>query len=335
MADRLELEGFHRIMPPFAVFGIVARRGFVVESAPIGKWMIGKPLNAVRVWVIGKRSTIEDRRRSLYYVGNKRRIAKPISAYLESIRAGREFWEPFCGGLGITAVMSGPRVASDISEPLITLYKALQQGWDPPEVLTREEYAQLKKRQDPYDPLTAFAGFGCSFGGKWFGGYGVRRGCWAKEVDGDRVEERWFDGYIHRDDWIAKDPIRRFKITEDREPPVERQPAAYARRTLLEDIANCHEVLFEHVDYRDPRPVNLLIYADPPYEGTTKYATDFDHAEFWAWCRRQSEQNTVIISEYAAPTDFRCVLEIPLMSHLSGHAAMPSARTERLFVYNP
>src|SRR5207253_2396603 len=40
----------------------------------------------------------------------------------------------------------------------------------PPCKLTGEQYQMLKLKRDPHGPLTALAGFGCSFGGKWWGG---------------------------------------------------------------------------------------------------------------------------------------------------------------------
>ena len=49
----------YRVVLPYAVFGVVARGNLVAETAPIGKWMLGKPLNAIRAWVIGKRGTLE------------------------------------------------------------------------------------------------------------------------------------------------------------------------------------------------------------------------------------------------------------------------------------
>lgn len=61
-------------------------------------------------------------------------------------------------------------VSSDYNAALITLYRAVKAGWDPPKTLSRAEY-QLAKSLPDADPLKAFAGFGCSFGGKWFGGY--------------------------------------------------------------------------------------------------------------------------------------------------------------------
>ncbi len=69
-----------------------------------------------------------------------------------------------------------PSFASDACKPLISLFKALQNGWVPPSTLTKSEYYSIKEKMDLEDPLTAFAGFGCSFAGKWFGGYASSEG---------------------------------------------------------------------------------------------------------------------------------------------------------------
>lgn len=54
------------------------------------------------------------------------------------------------------------------------MYRAMQAGWLPPENVSEELYRELETAPDT-DPRKAFAGFGCSWGGKWFGGYA--RGC--------------------------------------------------------------------------------------------------------------------------------------------------------------
>ncbi len=106
------------------------------------------------------------------YLGGKARIGKQLVAYLESVRKPGQAWvEPFCGGLWVTYLASGTRLASDANKALITLYSHMQKGWVPPEVLSEDRYQEIKAKKDDADPLTAFAGFGCSFGGKWFGGY--------------------------------------------------------------------------------------------------------------------------------------------------------------------
>lgn len=46
---------------PRAVFAVVAdERGIVRVAAPIGRWMIGKMIDAVRAWVRRKRGTMND-----------------------------------------------------------------------------------------------------------------------------------------------------------------------------------------------------------------------------------------------------------------------------------
>lgn len=107
----------------------------------------------------------------MQYLGGKFKIAKRLTDYLKTRLGSRVFVEPFCGGLNITCRMTGAIRASDSSKSLITLYKALQGGWEPPEHLDEFQYKLLKDRLDENDPLTAFAGYGCSFGGKFFRGY--------------------------------------------------------------------------------------------------------------------------------------------------------------------
>lgn len=106
------------------------------------------------------------------YLGGKARTWKEIAKYLESMRQPeQEYLEPFVGGSWVLQGMSGKRIASDANESLINMYIALQNGWVPPSVITNEIYQSLKATQDPTNPLTAFVGFGVSFGGKWFGGF--------------------------------------------------------------------------------------------------------------------------------------------------------------------
>lgn len=96
---------------------------------------------------------------------------------IERYRDGRTtVLEPFCGELNVTAALTGPRIASDLSRPLFSLYSALRSGWTPPDEISEEAYALVKSRRDPDDPLTAFVGYGCSFGGKMFSGFARGRG---------------------------------------------------------------------------------------------------------------------------------------------------------------
>lgn len=81
-------------------------------------------------------------------------------------------------------------------------------------------------------------------------------------------------------------------------------------------------------------PKNSLIYADPPYAGTTKYTTNkFNHEAFWQWCRDKVAQgHRVFISEYNAPADFICVWQKEIVSSLTQDTGSKKG-IERLFVH--
>lgn len=107
------------------------------------------------------------------YMGGKTRIAKQLASIINLVREpGQWVWDPFCGGLSMSVSLSakGPVWSTDSNAALIALYQAVKAGWQPPESVSREEYQAAKALPDS-DPLKAFCGFGCSFGGKWFGGY--------------------------------------------------------------------------------------------------------------------------------------------------------------------
>ena len=109
----------------------------------------------------------------MQYLGGKSRQAKHIAAILQAARdPGDRYTEPFMGGASVLVRMDGERYASDSHEALITMWWAVQSGWRPPHELSEADWRVLKDANDPADPMTAFAGFGCSFGGGWFKGYG-------------------------------------------------------------------------------------------------------------------------------------------------------------------
>ncbi len=106
------------------------------------------------------------------YMGGKFRIRKALGELLNKNLNRNDYYEPFVGAAWVLGeVKAENRYASDANPWLITMWYALQNGWMPPEAVTEEEYAWYKKNQPLDDPMTAFIGFGCSFGGKWFGGY--------------------------------------------------------------------------------------------------------------------------------------------------------------------
>lgn len=73
--------------------------------------------------------------------------------------------------------MSGMRIASDLNSDLISLFRALQIGWKSPQTITKEHYEFVKENQNYMAPYyRAFVGIGCSFAGKWWGGFASGEG---------------------------------------------------------------------------------------------------------------------------------------------------------------
>ena len=106
------------------------------------------------------------------HTGNKSRIAKFIlPIILKDRKPNQWFVEPFVGGANITDKVDGLRIASDYNKYLIEFYKSIQDGWIPPERVTKEEYFCYKNNQDIDSKMTTWCGICLSYGGKWFGGF--------------------------------------------------------------------------------------------------------------------------------------------------------------------
>lgn len=208
------------------------------------------------------------------YMGSKNRIAKHILPIMLKYRTPEMTWvEPFVGGANMIDKVEGKRIGADLNEYLIKALRLIRD--DPntiPDLITEEDYQKAKNELE-MDGLTGFIGFAMSFGGKWFGGY-------RRDVAGTK-------GCIEN----MKTQTRRSK------------------QNAIKQSKNLKGVDFVNSDYRSlDLPPNSLIYCDPPYEGTTRYKDDFNHADFWEWCREKSaEGHKVFVSEYNAPDDFECL----------------------------
>lgn len=113
----------------------------------------------------------------MQYFGGKTKIAKEVVKFLESKREiGQPYLEPFVGGGIVCSKMSGKRTANDFNEYLIEMYKGVQNGYELPDYISEEQYKYIKENRDEDKVLTGFVGFGCSFAGKWFGGYARQKG---------------------------------------------------------------------------------------------------------------------------------------------------------------
>ncbi len=209
------------------------------------------------------------------YMGSKKRHAKHLLPIILKDRVKDQWYvEPFVGGFNIIDKVSGNRIANDTNHHLIELFKAIQSGWIPPESISEKEYKHAKVLGKDFPPyLIGFVGFGCSHSGKWFGGY-ARGG---------------------------------FNVGTG----LPRNYCAESKRSILKQAAKIKDVIIKNVSYEDLSiPSNSIIYCDPPYQHTTKYANEFSHKKFWQWCRNMASLgHKVFISEYTAPDDFVCLWE--------------------------
>ena len=80
----------------------------------------------------------------MQYLGGKSKIRKQIASFLESVRKPEQiYFEPFCGGCHVTQEVTGTRIAGDGNYALITMYRALQKGWIPPQCVNRRAICKI------------------------------------------------------------------------------------------------------------------------------------------------------------------------------------------------
>lgn len=233
------------------------------------------------------------------YMGGKTRIAKEIlPLILADRKEGQYFVEPFCGGCNVTDKVLGNRIANDYNEYLIAMFEGLLSGEKYPEKINRELYNDVRtcfrSGSDKYDiGFIGWVGFMASYNG------------------------RFFDGGYSGSNVISKGKPRDY-ISD-------------AVRGIAKQIPKLHGVDFRTGDYKDLRiPDESIIYCDPPYMDTKKYACSLNHDEFWQWCReRVYDGHKVYISEYQAPDDFIQIWEKTIQNCLSPN----KKATEKLFIY--
>lgn len=111
----------------------------------------------------------------MQYLGGKSRISKAISGIINetSKYSCSNFVSLFCGTCSIESKIKGfdSITCNDNHEYLIAMLNAVQNGYNLPETISEEQYKYIRNHKDEDKALAGFVGFGCSFGGKWFGGY--------------------------------------------------------------------------------------------------------------------------------------------------------------------
>lgn len=237
------------------------------------------------------------------YFGGKSKLRKVIIPILNHYAKQKNIYiEPFVGGGSIFfEVAHKNKIAGDKCLDLILMYNAIKNGWNPPNTITKELYNKLKKEKS--SALRGFAAFSCSFGGKWFGGY-------AKGRDSFGFERNYC--------YEAKIALRRkFNKTINQS---------------IDFIYGDYYKLLQNIE-------NALIYCDPPYKDTCKHfgiVGGFSNDRFWKIMREVSlleKNNMVIISEIAAPKDFKILTSDEKKYGMSDIFGNRYSRLEHLFKF--
>ena len=234
------------------------------------------------------------------YMGSKRRIAKYIiPIILADRKPGQVFVDVTVGGANASEDVANPRICADVNPYLIALFKSTQIGWQPPKHISEELYNDVKNAPFNYSQeLVGHLGFAMSYGGKFFGG--LARGNCDLKNGGVRVRDYGVEAFNNFTKQAPK-------------------------------LAGAEFICCSYSELAIPK--NSIIYADPPYKGTTGYKDGgFDHVAFWQWCRdKTNEGHQVFISEYAAPDDFLCIWEGE--NHSTFGTKTAKKATEKLFIY--
>jgi DNA adenine methylase len=244
------------------------------------------------------------------YIGSKNKLAPQIIEVMaKDIAEADCYVEPFVGGANMIDKIKHPvRIGIDGNPYLIAMWQAIQKDWEPPDTITKEQYEWIKKNRDKNffrKEFLGFIGHNCSFSGDWFAGYAG-----TNEPNRNRCLEA--KNNILKQKELIKDVKFYFGHYKN------------AQRT-------------RHVPYNPPAITKLkskvLYYCDPPYYEGHAYkgsTYDFNHKEFWGWCRNRARKDIVYVSDYYAPEDFKLVWEQEVT--INAHQNQQKQAVERLYV---
>ena len=230
----------------------------------------------------------------MQYMGGKSRISNDISKIINS-KVSDNFVSLFCGTCAIESkVNCDNKILNDSHEYLIELLTAVQNGYGIPDVVTKDDYYETKQNKDKDKALTGFVGFGCSFGGKWFGGY-------AKNNSGTNYAKQSKNSLLKKMKTMTHETTK-FTNMDYR------------------DV----EIPDHSVVYCDPPYANTTKYSN---------SNTFSHGDFWEYMRTLSKNNIVFISELNAPDDFVAIWEKPFKRVLDSNKDNIFESREKLFVH--
>ena len=207
----------------------------------------------------------------MQYFGGKAKIAKELSGVLNNYLIGndRPFIDAFCGSCNIISKIDSNRIriANDKHKELIAMWQWVKKmGVDRlPTDVSKELYYYIKTSTTSPDWLKGFVGFGCSFAGKWWGGYA---------------------GQDNRTTWSYA------------------MNAYNSIKKKVVGLNNVTFVCGDYFDIVIPS-VPSIIYCDIPYKNTTGYSGGtFNHEAFYQWGNEMKALgHIVLVSEYEMNVD--------------------------------
>ena len=209
------------------------------------------------------------------YFGGKQRISKQLARYLNTqLTDNQPFVDLFCGSCNIVTKIDDNRlrIANDRQKYLIAMWEELQQGWIPPQTVTKQEYKQIRENKDELPHLTGFVGFGCSFAGKWFEGYATS--------DNRNYCKNAYNSTMKKLEHLHNVKFYNMNYNEVTIPK--------------------GSLVYCDIPYKNTTPYRK------------KEVGVFDHEEFYQWVRDNSDTYEIYVSEYKknVPDDFEIVWEI-------------------------
>ena len=237
------------------------------------------------------------------YMGSKNRISKYIVPIIEKYRSkDMVYVEPFVGGANMIDKIDGIRIGADKNKYLIAMWIGLLENRKIPYNISKDIYTVAR---DIYNNRPTENNTGLIMDDFMIGWIG-----WMASFNG-----RFFDGG--------------YSGSTDTRNYIDEQI-----RNTEKQVASLSGCSFIYCDYKElPYPDNSLIYCDIPYKNTKQYSVskDFNHEEFWEWCRKMSKcGHIILVSEYNAPSDFKCIWEKEVTNSLN--TTKTTRPTERLFI---
>ena len=239
----------------------------------------------------------------MQYAGGKTRLAKRLADYIVADLLAdrtRHYVEPFCGAMSVAAEVASRLRGSgrifmlyDNNPHVVAMWQAALDGWEPPANVDAGMYAAAR-REELSSPEIGFILGGCSFGGKWGGG---------------------------------------FARSAKRSIPAESRALVLRRVAALRGViaeVRCKDF----ADIPRVALLGAVVYADPPYAGTMQpyFSKTFDSPAFWAWAQA-TPADSVLVSEFSAPAEVCevCAWESAATLAAGVNGSGKARRVEKLF----